>query len=145
MEHNILITQLQYSGAPEIHNLISGENKYLHFKHPVKELLWTYINYYDNNQVTIKFNEFNKLYKRDNMYFTYIQPFQNHTNIPNDNSVYVYSFSLNPEDYQPSGTCNFSRLKSSQIISSHNTGIEVYAVNYNILKIVSGMGAVLFS
>ena len=79
------------------------------------------------------------------MYFTHIQPFQHHTNIPTESGIYTYSFALKPEDYQPSGSCNFSRLKTAQIRSKTGIGIEVYAINYNILKISSGMAGLVFS
>ena len=140
-EHTFLIEQLQYTGKPDL-----GDNgrKYLNFSHPVKELIWKYDNNVVSNEVSIKLNEYDKLTNRDNMYFTHIQPFQHHTQIPLDGNIYCYSFALKPEEYQPSGTCNFSRLRTAQIISN-STGIEVYAINYNILKIKSGMGGILFS
>jgi hypothetical protein len=158
-DHEILIEQLQFSGEPDI----KSSSKFLNFKHPVKELVWTYIgdaelkSNDDNNRayndsligknISIKLNEYFKIKNREDMYFTHIQPYQHHSNIPTERNIYVYSFALKPEDYQPSGTCNFSRLKSCQIISpeGYGKGIQVYAVNYNILKITSGMGGLLFS
>ena len=93
----------------------------------------------------IELNEYYKIKDREDMYFTHIQPYQHHTNIPDTSDrIYVYSFALQPEDYQPSGTCNFSRLKFGQIISTTGRGIRVYATNYNILKITSGMGGLVF-
>ena len=162
MKHEILIEQLQYSGQPN-HN--DNGNKYLNLTHPVKELIWKYsgnaedapssddadalLNYNESKigtKMSIKLNEFFKIKDREDMYFTHIQPYQHHTNIPPaDEGIYVYSFSLQPEDYQPSGTCNFSRLKSSQILSETGRGIEVYAINYNVLTITSGMGGLMFS
>lgn len=149
MTHEILIEQLQFSGEP---NYSDNGNKYLRFSHPVKELIWTYagdgadpsdVSKIGKN-ISIKLNEYYKIKDREDMYFTHIQPYQHHTNIPTDGSIYVYSFALQPEDYQPSGTCNFSRLKFAQILSETGRGIKVYAVNYNILKITSGMAGLLF-
>ena len=60
--------------------------------------------------------------------------------------IYVYSFALNPEEHQPSGTCNFSRLNNSRISYSDLTKIDnVYALSYNILKIKGGMSITAFS
>ena len=153
MEHTILIEQIQYSGQPD---LSDNGVKYLNFSHPVKELIWKYADDTINgskeegyipigSEITIKLNEYDKITNREDMYFTHIQPFQHHTNIPTGSGIYTYSFALKPEDYQPSGTCNFSRLKTTQIRSTTGRGIEVYAINYNILKITSGMAGLVFS
>ena len=63
-----------------------------------------------------------------------------------DDSIAVYSFALKPEEHQPSGTCNFSRIDSAQLIRS-GTGqqMRIYAVNYNVLRIMSGMGGLAYS
>ena len=63
-----------------------------------------------------------------------------------DRDIFVYSFSLNPEDHQPSGTCNFSRIESSKILlDSAGTISNIYAVNYNVLRIMSGMGGLAYA
>ena len=67
-----------------------------------------------------------------------------------DNKIGVYSFALKPEEHQPSGTCNFSRIDNAKLEGSLNaTGalalITVYAVNYNVLRIMSGMGGLAYS
>jgi len=63
-----------------------------------------------------------------------------------DDSIAVYSFALKPEEHQPSGTCNFSRIDSAQLIrSAHAQGMRIYAVNYNVLRIMSGMGGLAYS
>lgn len=146
MEHTILIEQIQYSGKP---NLEDAGIKNLKFSHPVKELIWKYDHIKDTikeeSLITIKLNEYDKITNREDMYFTHIQPFQHHTNIPTGSGIYTYSFALKPEEYQPSGSCNFSRLKTAQIRSTTGRGIEVYAINYNILKITSGMAGLVFS
>jgi len=66
--------------------------------------------------------------------------------------VGVYSFALKPEEHQPSGTCNFSRIDSTRLTFSGIQGesttsvpITVYAVNYNVLRIMSGMGGLAYS
>lgn len=86
---------------------------------------------------------------KDSKYYKIIVPYQRHTNVPN-NFIYVYSFSLNPEEYQPSGTCNFSRIDSAilQMRLSEELVkpiIQLFAVNYNILNIANGMAGVEYS
>ena len=83
------------------------------------------------------------------VYFRSIMPYNHNHNIP-EKCIYMYSFSLNPEDYQPSGTFNFSKVDSAslQFLGGNvatNFNISVFAVNYNVLRIMSGMGGVLFS
>jgi len=81
-----------------------------------------------------------------NMY----QPYQYHSGHPYP-GIYVYSFALKPEELQPSGACNFSRIDMAQVAVSFKTGMptnlvqQMFAVNYNILRIASGMGGLAFA
>jgi hypothetical protein len=63
--------------------------------------------------------------------------------------INVYSFALKPEEHQPSGTCNFSRIDNAQLnftgTPDGSATISVYAVNYNVLRIMSGMGGLAYS
>ena len=63
--------------------------------------------------------------------------------------IYVYSFALKPEEHQPSGTCNFSRIDNAKLIISNAPVLEsqckIFAVNYNVLRIMSGMGGLAYS
>ena len=86
-------------------------------------------------------------------YFDLVQPFQHHTSTP-ATGINVYSFALRPEEHQPSGTCNFSRIDNAsiQMVVSANTvraggmaNVRVYATNYNVLRIMSGMGGLAYS
>ena len=85
-------------------------------------------------------------------YFNYVQPYENHKNTPND-GVNIYSFAINPIDHQPSGTCNFSRIDNStlsitfdsSITQETNNKLNIYTVNYNILRIMSGMGGLAYA
>ena len=83
-------------------------------------------------------------------YFNQYQPYQYHSGNPYP-GIYVYSFSLKPEEFQPSGSCNFSRIDMAQVAVSLKTGApsnllqKMFAVNYNILRIQSGMGGLAFS
>ena len=82
-------------------------------------------------------------------YFNQVQPFYHHTGTPYP-GIYVYSFALQPEEHQPTGTCNFSRIDNAQVsvqLKSNNQATlqKLFAVNYNILRIQSGMGGLAFS
>ena len=90
---------------------------------------------------------------REGDYFNYVQPFQHHTNVPVHNSINVYSFALKPEEHQPSGTLNMSRIDTATLMvnakpaptNKSYQGINIYAVNYNVLRILSGMGGLAYS
>ena len=89
---------------------------------------------------------------RDGMYFNVVQPYQHHENIPHNTGINVYSFALKPEEHQPSGTLNMSRIDSASLdltaLSSLNMSdynLNVYAINYNVLRILSGMGGIAYS
>ena len=82
-------------------------------------------------------------------YFNQVQPFYHHTGTPYP-GIYVYSFALQPEEHQPTGTCNFSRIDNAQVavalkVGSISNQQRMFAVNYNILRIQSGMGGLAFS
>jgi hypothetical protein len=82
-------------------------------------------------------------------YFNSVQPFQHHTGSPVP-GVYAYSFALKPEEHQPTGTCNFSRIDNAQVAIKTKAGataqnLNMFAVNYNVLRIQSGMGGLAFS
>ena len=82
-------------------------------------------------------------------YFNQVQPFYHHTGNPYP-GIYCYSFALQPEEHQPTGTCNFSRIDNAQVAvslkgASGATAQRMFAVNYNILRIQSGMGGLAFS
>lgn len=109
----------------------------------------------ENPVVTAKLqlNGQDRFSEREGSYFDVVQPFQHHTKSP-DTGINVYSFALRPEEHQPSGTCNFSRIDnavlqlvlSSNTVSGANTAkVRVYAVNYNVLRVMSGMAGVAYS
>ena len=82
-------------------------------------------------------------------YFNSVQPFYHHTGTPYP-GIYVYSFALQPEEHQPTGTCNFSRIDNAQVAINMKSGYttplqKMFAINYNILRIQSGMGGLAFS
>jgi hypothetical protein len=89
--------------------------------------------------------------ERPGSYFNLVQPYQHHENVPNNAGLNVYSFALKPEEHQPSGTLNMSRIDTAVLNLNLNlrTGetslLHVYAVNYNVLRILSGMGGLAYS
>ena len=111
----------------------------------------------------LQLNGHDRFQERGGDYFNYVQPYQHHTNVP-ALGINVYSFGLKPEEHQPSGTCNFSRIDNAtlQLTVTANTltpskgftdvygtqtnaKIRVYATNYNVLRIMSGMGGLAYS
>ena len=109
----------------------------------------------ENPVVTAKLqlNGQDRFSEREGSYFDVVQPFQHHTRAP-DTGINVYSFALRPEEHQPSGSCNFSRidnavlqlvLSSSTVAGTATAKVRVYAVNYNVLRVMSGMAGVAYS
>ena len=98
----------------------------------------------------LQLNGQDRFSEREGSYFSWIQPYQAHTRNP-DEGINVYSFALRPEEHQPSGTCNFSRIDNAtlQLVLSNATvegtktaKVRVYATNYNVLRIMSGIRSV---
>jgi hypothetical protein len=109
----------------------------------------------ENPVVTAKLqlNGQDRFSEREGTYFDLVQPYQFHTRAP-DTGINVYSFALRPEEHQPSGTCNFSRIDNAtlQLVLSNacvegtsTAKVRVYATNYNVLRIMSGMGGLAYS
>jgi len=101
----------------------------------------------------LQLNGQDRFSEREGSYFDVVQPFQCHTRNP-DSGINVYSFALRPEEHQPSGTCNFSRIDNATlqlVLSSAAIGgdatakVRVYATNYNVLRVMSGMGGLAYS
>ena len=109
----------------------------------------------ENPVVTAKLqlNGQDRFSEREGSYFDVVQPYQHHTRNP-DTGINIYSFALRPEEHQPSGSCNFSRIDNAvlQLVLSSGTvagtataKVRVYAVNYNVLRVMSGMAGVAYS
>ena len=106
----------------------------------------------------LQLNGHDRFAGRDGRYFNLVQPFQHHENIP-AKGINVYSFALKPEEHQPSGTCNMSRIDNATLNVSLTTNsvvnlvgggarsckVLVFAINYNVLRIMSGMGGLAYS
>jgi hypothetical protein len=101
----------------------------------------------------LQLNGQDRFTEREGSYFDRVQPYQHHCRTPST-GINVYSFALRPEEHQPSGTCNFSRIDKAtlQLTVSLNTvtgfrtaQVRVYALNYNVLRVMSGMGGLAYS
>ena len=170
-KHIYLIDQLQFNGVNEYTKGQENNKILLEFNHPCKELIWVNsllfnknLNLHNNysNKVNTFYGSDNpmknavlfvngeeRFQERNADYFRLMVPYQKHSRTPN-NFIYVYSFSLNPEEIQPSGTCNYSRLNTSEMVINYANGIDdlvtrIYATNYNILNVVNGMGGLAYS
>ena len=143
----------------------------LTLNHPVKELIWTGgINAAGavgagpstpvalrDTTYQLKLNGHDRMAARDLRYFTRQQIHDHHTGcggmlLTDDaatntgaDTIAVYSFALEPEEHQPSGTCNFSRIDTAQLVLGATDALYIYAVNYNVLRIMSGMGGLAYS
>jgi len=195
--HEYLIEQLQFTGTESV---TSTSNKIqLSFNHPCKEIIWVVQNpsYVDCNSnanspwrytdsqlgnptavAKIQLNGQDRFTEREGSYFNFVQPYQHHTSTP-ATGINVYSFALKPEDLQPSGSCNFSRIDNAVLnltltpatfktnitvfgdaenvpidsgVAQTNVfdkqssaNVNIYATNYNVLRIMSGMGGLAYS
>ena len=169
-----LIEQFQESNSYQVPLNCINLNVPLFFNHPVKELIWMYrtnvatnandyynyaniLNYNTPNElkntpfdsIQLRFNGNDRFeYMPSNFFYLY-QPYRHHS-CGTTQYIHSFSFSLNPEGTQPSGTCNFSKIDNVSLNLTCNPNIQtgylnIYAINYNILKIQSGMAGLMFS
>ena len=98
-------------------------------------------------QASLQLNGNDRFTPRDGDYFSLVQQYQHHTNISQNKGINVYSFALKPEEHQPSGTLNMSRIDTARlIVKSKSSGtLKVWGTNYNVLRILSGMGGLAYS
>ena len=175
--HEYLIEQLQFTGV-ETYSLTTSaksEKIRLNFNHPCKEIIFFahptskkslfefgegvtktgsgVLGYDYVEQASLLLNGHDRFSSRKGSYFRLVVPFQVHTRIPSRH-VYCYSFALRPEEHQPSGSCNFSRIDNASLHltfaptadgSTEQVAFTVYALSYNILRIMSGMGGLAYS
>jgi len=101
----------------------------------------------------LQLNGQDRFTEREGSYFDKVQPYQHHCRTPST-GINAYSFALRPEEHQPSGTCNFSRIDKATlqltvslntVIGSRTAQVRVYALNYNVLRVMSGMGGLAYS
>lgn len=159
-----LITQLQQFSTSGRTSSISAQ---LNFNHPCLELIWAlqrkcqadanntfnYSGPWNTDPIIRAGLRINNLprFDREATFFRLKVPYEVHTNIPK-NFIYCYSFALKPEDCQPSGTLNMSRIDNVEFradinphISGTDVSIIIFGRNFNILRFKEGLGGLLFS
>ena len=172
MKHRYLIEQVQFNDGISVTAASPTKSIDLSFNLPIKSLYWVsqLNNYSENNdnfnfadklnrsngsfddpitKAVLQLNGTDRFEERNGKYFRLIQPFQKHTRV-SKLYIYMYSFCLKPEAHQPTGTCNFSKINSAHLNLTYKSNIpastvRVYALNYNVLRIFSGMGGLAFS
>jgi hypothetical protein len=177
-DHEYLIDQLQYTPVQTLPAGLMHTNVPLYFNHCCKEFLWTiqltrmqtaheWFNF-SNRLVSnggdpwaeadllatsiIRLDGYDRFHERGARYFRLTQPYQHHTRIPQPPyNIYDYAFDLKPEDQQPTGSINCSRIDDIQLHVTFNPNwlnyertVMVYTQNYNVLRIVGGLGGVAF-
>ena len=177
--HEYLIEQVQYTQDTSVDQAATTVQVPMEFNHPIKELFWrvqrqaavnanqpfNYTNLsigetstqvgYQNliNTALLRLDGYDRFDIRRADYFRLVQPYQHHTVIPIDDYVYSYSFALRPEDVQPSGSMNASRIDTIVLqLELNNTvspprgpaSVRIYALNHNVLRITDGFGGILF-
>ena len=181
VSHEYLIEQVQHSSVNvkalagnSTAAVTDSARMELRFNHPVKELVWRHTAGTTCCSATageptlcdalLQLNGHDRFRKRPGNHFSKTQRYEHHTGCAlgatapcvNAGVVNCYSFALKPEEHQPSGTCNFSRIDNAvlemNLRGSSTDGtdispgkIDVYAVNYNVLRIMSGMGGLAYS
>ena len=138
-------------------------------QNPIKEIIWfcrrndinlnnNWFDFTDTRSTKIlktakiMFNGIDRIDEKESEYFNWLQPFQHHTGTGKQ-GLYCYSFSLYPEEYQPSGSVNASRINKIQFFlklrktmdSSYKYDVVFYVINYNILKVMSGIASVAYA
>jgi len=173
MNHEYLIEQLQSNGAEAYSN--SSVRQKLNFSHPTKELIWViqpdanvvgganrWVDFTDNGtgpnpyagndplvDAKIQLNTHDRITTRKAAYYNLLQPYNHHTRCPST-GIYLYSFALEPEKHQPSGSINMSRIEGVTLQLTLSTGtspvrIYPFGINYNVLRITSGMGGLAYA
>lgn len=175
--HEYLIEQVQYSPSIGLNPSINSIPVRVEFNHPIREFIFIlqknvmesyheWFNYSslaisENGQRTdlltsavLQLDGQDRFQERDAGYFRLVQPWQRHTVIPNEDYLYVYSFALRPEELQPTGSMNASRIDNIiwQLTMNQTTNpargncsARVYATNHNVLRVVDGFGGLLFT
>lgn len=194
VSHEYLITQIQHTGDETALLSSSNQNLRLNLNHPCKYLAWVFANpnkhgHFAGNSATrnvtseylaplkkakLQLNGHDRAAERSGSYFNYTQPWQTLRAQPKA-GVYLYSFALKPDEHQPSGACNMSRIDNATLVLQYKTGtasassnvanlisssadedkcygdtasltaLRLYAENYNVLRIMSGMGGLAYS
>ena len=137
---------LNISGQPLTH-----KNDYFNYQSKGsenQEIIYAVPSYesFKTGKLVLDGNE--RFYERDASYFRLLQPLNCGLKIPTKH-IYMYSFSLNSNEFQPSGTCNFSRIDNIKLVFTSgynyvNERLYVYGINYNVLVVSSGMAGLVY-
>jgi hypothetical protein len=159
--HEYLIEQIQYTPQVSIPEGINIQNVRLEFNHPIRELFWViqrdimkttheWFNYGTTSafeegisrdllqDATLQIDGYDRFDARDAGYFRMVQPYQYHTSTDTTNFIYMYSFSLRPEEMQPSGSLNASRIDNMNLMlnlrpdSNEPTQIQINVVSNGV-------------
>jgi hypothetical protein len=158
VSHEYLIEQVQHTGVESIAAADTNKTITLTFNHPVKALFWGNMKKTQYN-AKIQLNGHDRATEQSALYYTGVQPYECGLKLPGHNGAVdvapetapgMYSFCLKPAEHQPSGTCNFSRIDNARLVFSNMnaanaTSLSVFALNYNVLRIMSGMGGLAYS
>ena len=163
-----VVTQLQQASVtvPAGSNVLNGYK--LYFINPVKEMYfciqdsnvaatndyWNYLNTSTGGQqlqtLQFQFNGEDIISPTiaNDVYLGYVQFLNNHTRRP-DMDIYNYSFSIDPENYLPTGQVNMSRIMNQNIWltlspNPNSRNVRIYGVGYNILRVQHGIAGMLF-
>ena len=153
VSHEYLIEQVQHTGVE------TEQNHTLNFNHPVKALFWNSSEL--DTAIKLQLNGHDRFSAQDADYFHLVQPYEcglGHSLQLGANRTWeataaadaasnssMYSFCLKPGEHQPSGTCNFSRIDNAKLNFGATGTRHVFAMNYNVLRIMSGMGGLAYS
>ena len=137
VSHEYLIEQVQFSNSLSIS--ATGGQAELRFNHPVKEIFWFNTDSIVFTECLLQLNGHDRFRARHGRYFTEVQRYEHHSGQTGSQAVHMYSFALKPEEHQPSGTCNFSRIDNA-VLNVTGTGItnktlKVYAANKMFLEL----------
>jgi hypothetical protein len=148
------------SMLPNVLSLVPGASGGMANGGSVNTFVTSYFGHGDNPTDTarLQLNGHDRMAERCGKYYNCVQPYQHFENVPSQ-GICTYSFALRPIDHQPSGTCNFSRIdnatlnlnltpqsvKSTDGNGSRSCKVRVYSVNYNVLRIMSGMGGLAYA
>ena len=172
LKHEYLIEQVQFTGEEILYKDQNHIN--LNYNHPVKSLFWTTTGKSYISKANLQLNGHDRFAELNADYFHLIQPYEtnmghslklclNDNNLKNhrkwilkpkkcsmSSPVGMYSFCLKPKDYQPSGSCNFSKIDNARfnyngITKNANDTLYIFALNYNVLRVLNGMGGLVYS
>lgn len=162
--HEYLIDQLQFVGSNHIAQGSDTTPILLNFNHPVKEIVWVMQQaskiaageLFDFSapggaeplkKAKLQLNGHSRFEDLSAKYFRILSPYKHHTRIPK-RFIYVFSFAAHPETYEPTGSCNFSRIDTVTLVLEHQnmTGeARIYARSVNVLRILSGMAGLRYA